>query len=258
MNFELENFRGMPSYETCPGCRNEKVLRRYVYKETGVQVANEVGLCKRKKECGYHYTPYAYWNDNKSIDMNPKGVKQRPSFIPHNDFLKSLDRYEENNFSKYLKMEFGDDEAKKMMAKYKVGTSKAVKGGTIFWEIDREEKVRTGHVINFFAGTGNEHSYPFSFTCWVHRCYKIPSFNYVPCYFGEHLLNHEQYKTVVVVKSEKAAIIGSHLYPEYIWLGYNKRWQEPDLRMFRALSTRKVIWFPYVGFEKLKDNYLKY
>lgn len=43
-------------------------------------------------------------------------------------------------------------------------------------------------------------------------------FNLVQCFFGEHLLPVYPDSKVMIVESEKSAIIASHYYPQYLWL----------------------------------------
>lgn len=38
------------------------------------------------------------------------------------------------------------------------------------------------------------------------------------CLFGEHLLSVYPDKVAVLVESEKSAVIGSALFPDYVWL----------------------------------------
>jgi hypothetical protein len=251
MQYKLEEHRGMRIYYNCPGCLGEKVFVRYVYLKTGVQVADNVGECTaKKKECGYHYSPFEYFRD-KRILPNPKGVNAPPSYIPYNQLTKSSTRYHENNFVIYLRAEFGDDATKSLVERYRIGTSNICKGGVIFWHIDREGHIRTGRLFHYNLATGNEMRYPYSIKRWVHSYYSNNSFNLVHCFFGEHLIMQEPTKTIIVVYNEKEAIIGSHFYPEYLWLALCDGGSVPNSQMLQTLSNRKVIWFPESGFEKI-------
>jgi hypothetical protein len=251
--YELEEFRGIPQYNKCPHCKRENVFQRYVYIKTKVHVANDVGRCTgKKKECGYYYTADEYFQDNPNLSPAPLGVNAPASLIPQDHFRKSLGRYDENNFVDYLRKEFGKQATERMVERYAIGTSNNCKGGTIFWHIDSEDNVRTGKIRYFNTATGKQTLYPYSCQTWIHRFYNSEKFNLIDCFFGEHLLKNETSKTVVVLYSEKEAVIGSFLYPEYLFIALCNGRESADSRMCQTLSNRTVIWFPKTGFEKLQ------
>lgn len=57
---------------------------------------------------------------------------------------------------------------------------------------------------------------------WMHRVKSIvdtqPDFNLVQCFFGEHLLTVYPDSKVMIVESEKSAVIAAHYYPQFLWL----------------------------------------
>lgn len=57
---------------------------------------------------------------------------------------------------------------------------------------------------------------------WAHRMKSMvdnpEDFNLVQCFFGEHLLSVCPDSKVLIVESEKSAVIASHYYPQYLWL----------------------------------------
>ena len=62
---------------------------------------------------------------------------------------------------------------------------------------------------------------------WIHSIMKkrqlLPEdYNLVQCLFGEHLLRIYPDRIVVLVESEKSALIASGVYPNYIWLATGK------------------------------------
>lgn len=68
------------------------------------------------------------------------------------------------------------------------------------------------------------------------------------CLFGEHLLSEQPDAPVVIVESEKTAIICSMLYPECIWLATGGCGQiKPIVWIRQILSKRKVLLFPDTG-----------
>jgi hypothetical protein len=63
------------------------------------------------------------------------------------------------------------------------------------------------------------------------------------CLFGEHLLGGNPEKVVVLVESEKSAVIGSAIFPGHVWLatGGKSRLREEKLRV---LTGRTVLLSP--------------
>lgn len=58
---------------------------------------------------------------------------------------------------------------------------------------------------------------------WIHSLLKrrhelAEEWQLSQCLFGEHLLNTYPDKVVVLVESEKSAVIGSAIFPGYVWL----------------------------------------
>ncbi len=68
-------------------------------------------------------------------------------------------------------------------------------------------------------------------------------FNLMQCLFGEHLLKRHPNKVVALVESEKSALIGAGVYPEYVWLATGGR-SQLSIDRLSALKGRTVIMFP--------------
>ena len=63
------------------------------------------------------------------------------------------------------------------------------------------------------------------------------------CLFGEYLLNVYPDKVAVLVESEKSAVIGSALFPDYVWLAAGGKSQLREEKL-RVLSGRTLLLFP--------------
>lgn len=247
--YELENNRGVSVFSICPNCKSDKTYQRFVSSRNNMSLANDVGECPATKGCGYRYLPFHYSKEN-GIALTDK--RARPSFIPHDIFSKSLKHFQGNNLFLYLSKCFGPDAATKAMKNYSIGTSKNINGSTVIWNIDREDKPRTGRITLFDEETGKETKVEYG-KRYVHQLLNIERFNAVKCLFGENLLKKEPGKPVIVVYSEKTAIIASCIYPEYLWLSMPDGIENPDNSMLRATAGRMVDWFPSSGFEKLME-----
>ena len=61
----LEPYNGMKTRYRCPSCNHrEKTVSLYIDTETGEYLSPSVGRCNRESNCGYHYTPKQYFQDN--------------------------------------------------------------------------------------------------------------------------------------------------------------------------------------------------
>lgn len=139
-----------------------------------------------------------------------------------------------------------------VLNRYHVGATRS--GATIFWQIDRRQKVRTGKVIAYKA---DGHRDKQTGCDWIHSILKrqktLPEdWQLSQCLFGEHLLAEEgcQDQLVAIVESEKTAIICATQFPQYLWLATGGKSQMNEEKM-RVLTGRSVVFFPDVdGFEE--------
>ncbi|RWZ87867.1 MAG: hypothetical protein EO766_09315 [Hydrotalea sp. AMD] len=258
----LEPYNGMNTRYPCPSCQQrDKTFSRYIDTETGKHISPNVGRCNRQNNCGYHYTPKQYFQDNNiSFDTpQPKAYKLRPvtpqpkpvSFIPVEVFKDSLNptSYQMNNFVKFLINLFGVGVASELVSRYFIATSKYWNGATVFWQIDTQGKVRTGKIMLYSPTTGKRVKEPFNHINWVHKVLKQPEFELRQCLFGEHLLI-DKTKPVAIVESEKTAIIASVYLPQFIWVAVGSL-TNLNAEKCSILKGRTVTLFPDLnGFEK--------
>ena len=259
----LEPYNGLKSRYTCPQCSKGRIFTRYIDTETGQHLANNVGKCNREINCGCHYTPKQYFQDNnipqgsiytaqpKVILTSPIPAKQI-SFISDDVFQKSLkignntlQLAEANNFIMYLVKLFGIEITSQLVDKYYIGTSKHWNKSTVFWQIDISGKIRTGKIMLYSPSTGKRIKDPFSYITWAHKAMKLADFSLQQCFYGEHLLEltKNYNKPVAIVESEKTAIIASAYLPGLTWLAVGSL-QNLTREKCKVLKGRKVVLFP--------------
>jgi hypothetical protein len=257
----LEPYKGMKTRYTCPTCqKSDKTFSLYIDTETGEYLHPTVGRCNRESNCGHHYTPKQYFQDN-NISLNtpiktnkPQPIKpqQKPvSFIPIDIFKASLKAHETNNFVNYLNYLFGADIAKQVVSRYFIATSKHWNGATAFWQIDTKGNIRTGKIMLYSPTTGKRAKNIELPIYWVHKAIKQPEFELKQCLFGEHLLI-DKTKPVAIVESEKTAVIASVYLPQFIWVSVGSI-TNLNAEKCNVLNGRTVILFPDLnGFDKWK------
>ncbi len=268
--FTLQKYAGTNTRYTCPGCGAKKQFTRYIDTNSGAQLADNVGICNRINNCGYHYTPREFFRDNahkKSQyfnkttcnNMNTSGIKQttacidkkqQPAILSIKD--KHFDDSREDPFNNplftYIYNTFGLDKSNSLYNTYYIGSCiHKNKNATIFWQIDHKQNIRAGKVIHYNSETGKREKN--MHTTWVHSIhpyYRKKKYTIQQCLFGEHLLNEYPEKPIGVVESEKTAIIASGYVPEYLWLAtgslHEFKWSK-----LRILNGHKVIAFPDLG-----------
>ena len=251
----LEPYKGMNTRYRCPSCQQRnKTFSLYIDAKTGEHIHHTVGRCNRESNCGYHYPPKQYFQDNSiSFDTpqpQPKAYKPRPvtpqprpvSFIPVEVFKASLKAHETNHFIEFLINLFGFEVAYELISRYFIATSKHWNGATVFWQIDTQGKVRTGKIMLYSPTTGKRVKEPFSLINWAHKGLKQPDFQLKQCLFGEHLLI-DKTKHVAIVESEKTAVIASVYLPQFIWLAVGSL-ANLNAEKCIILKGRNVTLFP--------------
>lgn len=264
--YTLEPYKGMNTRYRCPNCQQrDKTFSLYIDTEAGENIHPTVGRCNRESNCGYHYTPKQYFQDNyiSFEKTQPKGYKPRPfkpqpkpvSFIPVKVFKASLNpkAFETNHFVNFLINLFGVEVANQLVSRYFIATSKHWNGATVFWQIDTQGKVRTGKIMLYNPTTGKRVKNLELPVYWVHKALKQPEFELKQCLFGEHLL-FDKTKPVAIVESEKTAVIASVYLPQFIWVAVGSL-TNLNAEKCSILKGRNVTLFPDLnGFDKWNNK----
>lgn len=222
---------------TCPACGRAKKLVRYVDTQTGQFLAEYVGKCDRIFKCGYHYTPADYFRDRpwlrevSSWQQQPSRLQpthqrieptRQPSFIEPNLVTESMNRCQSSALFRFLSSLWGNDETLRLFRLYNVGATHKMNCATIFWQTDINGRIRTGKVMRYGSDGHRIKADGVASITWMHRMKAVakaqPDFNLVQCFFGEHLLPIYRDAKVMIVESEKSAIIAAHYYPQFLWL----------------------------------------
>ena len=189
-------------------------------------------------------------NDKPVIPQRVKPKKKtfegEPSCIDLELVRKTFKNYgHNNNFTKFLFTLYEAEIVIKVIEKYLIGTSTNWSGSTIFWLINRWGDVRSGKIIQFDRLTGKRNKANKPQVRWAHELRNYPDFNFVPCFFGGHLL-YDFCKPVAIVDSEETACIASIYVPKYIWLASGGLTQLTAEKC-KALESRKVVLYPSLG-----------
>lgn len=291
MSYALEKYHGRASRHQCPNCGREQCFSLYL-DENGNPFDKIVGRCNHENSCGYDYQPPQFFADHperKPADDWRKPIQSAPfprtqgnkgnlpqiapnctiapkafDTIPLDIVNKSLSV--KNNFVQFLcglfdRYTLESPTIIRLIQEYGIGSTKD--GKTIFWQIDKDFKVRTGKVIKYDPESGHrDKSTPPN---WAHSIMKqnklLPeTFELSQCLYGEHLLTRYPKKRVALVEAEKTAVIASAVYPDYVWLAVGSvqnlsaKENSNGLRMLQVLRGRDVVIFPDVdGYQRWRD-----
>lgn len=171
------------------------------------------------------------------------------SFISHELFWQTINTGHKNYFIDFLRKKIGVMSAFGCIEKYKIGTSKYWPGATIFWQVDVNNKIRSGKIMVYNPETGKRIKDPKPLITWVHKAAKMVNFNLESCLFGEHLIaNWPLESWIGLVESEKTAIIASVYDPDKLWIATGSLTNLSHKRC-KCLEGRKIQLFPDVGAE---------
>ena len=234
----------------CPQCKKNRFVL-YVDNETGDYLSPDVGRCDREVNCGYHLTPKTYFkNENKPFtpytNYNVKEKSKETNYHTKCELNSSLNNYDKNNFTQFLYSKFDSEKVTDLLNEFKIGTSESWYNGTIFWQIDFQQKIRSGKVI-LYDKNGKRTKY----INWIHalniKNKRIDSFNLKQCLFGEHLISKYD-KPIAIVESEKTACIMNIMFEKYLWLATGSL-QGLNGKKIEVLKNRTIILYPDLGIE---------
>lgn len=257
--YTLQPYKGRNTRYTCPQCGHKHVFVRYIDTTTGQHLAEDVGRCNREQQCGYHKKPsFEVKNQkekSKNTFSNPKQQILHPNQSTNKPINKSTNQlstlfqnslccYPQNGLAQYLYHTYGWQAMERVLDAYRIGSH--TDGSTIFWQIDAQQRIRSGKLIQYDAQTGHRikgtDAPPVR---WVHSLHKLQGFTLHQCFFGEHLLQGNRLP-VAIVESEKTAVIASICMPQYLWLATGGI-RNLSVEKCSVLKGRQIILFPDAG-----------
>ena len=261
--FHLQKY-SYGSKTACPNCGGSRCFVKYVDEEGVVVFPDRVGKCDHEHKCGYHFTPREYFRDNhdmmdkadysrfdRQMCFDRKVTRLAPSLISSDIVGRSLSHYDINPLYHYLSNVFGVEETMRLFNMYRIGTSAKWGGSTIFWQTDISGNVRTGKIMLYDTQTGHRIKEPQAYISWAHSELRLSDFNLRQCLFGEHLLKTLASVPIMLVESEKTAVIMAHFIPDYLWLATGGKNGCFNKEAMSVLRGREVTLVPDLGSTEL-------
>lgn len=273
----LQPYKSPADKHHCPSC-GRRSFKFYIDANNAAVLDPTCGRCDHEQSCGYHLTPRDFFAANP--DRKPNGSSLRPlqaDSIRRTNHQSSITNHQSSSslqggprgalpaslvtrsispassFCQWLRETLNDDARFQSVCHlYHLGATRD--GAVIFWQIDRNQRVRTGKVMHYTSDghrTGNPN--------WIHALLRqqnqLPTdFQLSQCLFGEHLLTTspspsgegERGGEACLVEAEKTAILCAALYPEYTWLATGGcKGLTPEKLL--PLAGRHVIVYPDSG-----------
>ena len=247
----------------CPACQKKRFVR-YLDDETGNYLADDVGRCDRIESCGYHLPPReAGLDNNRALYSIPEPLSEPvPCYLPFEYVERSEGNYERNTLISWMATLRGWDQirAETVAKNYHVGTGskKEVNGWAIYWQIDENNKVRSGKMMKY-QNDGHRSKDKYSndtVQSILKRSGQLNDFELVKCFFGLHIIDKS--KPVAICESEKTAIIASQYLPQFHWIASGQLQGINEYKL-RPLKGMKVVLFPDIGaFDLWNDKALEF
>lgn len=219
----------------CPNCKKKTFVPYVATGTNNIVDSAKYGRCERVNSCRYSLYPKLGNEDITSSRYVPPAPEEiKPLDFVDKDLMQAtFNQYRKNVFFMYLVKMFGIEKAYQLQEAYNIGTAKG--GGTIFWQQDRQQNIRTAKVM-YYNSNGKRNKDRMSW--FVHK--KISKdFNYRQCFFGLHLTTPD--KPVALCESEKTAIIMSVFEPDYTWIASGGSEMLNDERLFELPRLDKVF-----------------
>lgn len=209
-----KNFRfslGRKAIE-CPNC-GRRVFKPYIDTLSGEILSPDCGRCNREHKCGYHLRPSELFSRNPNsrpprVADIPQPPREPPSFIDDRYSRQRQYLLHESNLYCFLTRQIQSPYVESAFLLYGTTHSKFCDNASCFWLRDRLGRLRSAKVMAYDAETGKrlkiEGKQTISF---AHSLLRLENFNYEPCFFGEHLAARYPKAKLLVVESEKTALI---------------------------------------------------
>jgi len=197
---ELKFDKNRRRVKRCPCCGHENKGGYVPYVGTDNGYCNYCGSSCFKDKNGTLVDP------NKITYTPPKKINIMPEYY----IEQSFSNHKNIDFIKFLLGQFGSSKTEEIISKYYLCGSTKNPGAVIFWQIDKNKKIRTGKIMEYNPDSGKRTGYP----NWVHSF--APDYSLKQCFFGEHLIQID--KPIAIVESEKAACILSRFNPYFTWI----------------------------------------
>ncbi|WP_022821888.1 DUF6371 domain-containing protein [Hymenobacter norwichensis] len=218
----------------CPSCGEKKVFR-YFQDEEGNRLDEQYGICDRQAKCGHDHRPSGelFTRSGTAADA-PESITLKPA-TDVAELLLAKTKDHTSNLHKYARTLTIPAEH---LERWAVATDR---DRTVFLHLDGEKQLVNAKWFKYGEdGKRDKLTQPYSFASTDEE--KKKSARYAFCFYGEHLLRHDDaQRPICVVESEKSAVLASFFYPHLDWLACGSANGITDEKI-AALYNRPIWW----------------
>lgn len=228
--------------EVCPACGKKRFVPYVLAADNTTRAGELFGRCDREVECGYHRYP----DGVRVADC----VKREPTPTkPMLQYTGSLYVTHGDTLFGWASSIVGEEAARAAWDRYKVGCTHD--GRTIWWQVDTDGVCRGGKIMRYGSDGHRVKAENEWAVLWAHadRWFKPmhTGEELHQCLFGAHLLNEEREKVVMVVESEKTAVLMSVFQPDRLWVATGGVGGIKSIERMAVLNGRRVCLVPDDG-----------
>ena len=193
----------------CPRC-GRRTFKPYIDNATGQPLDAACGRCNREVNCRYHLPPSQWFAAGGHAAPAPGGWTPPPP--PPPDFVtlprQNVERLHDDTLFNFLCRHFERERVADVFQRYHVTHAYWHGGATTFPLVDAEGHCRSAKLMRYGSdGHRLKGDNPAFNVTWLHTILRLKPFNFRACFFGEHLATADPEKTLIVVESEKTALI---------------------------------------------------
>lgn len=227
----------------CPKCGKKRFVR--LMDDNNTYIGDDYGRCDRETSCGYFKYPNGVNIISNNYNNNPI-KKETPIRFDSRVLSSQFARVDDNLFSFFAELT-SPVKAINQWVLYNIG---CYNDYVIFWQIDINGEIRGGKMIRYDKGGHRiKDDKPATWTHYqrVFNQYKT-GIKLDQCLFGEHLLAKYPDAPVVLVESEKTALIMSAIsHSGHIWLASGGSQMLKNSERTKCLEGREVLIIPDQG-----------
>lgn len=195
--------------EVCPSCGKRRFVPYVLTADPSVSAGPEYGRCDREQSCGYLRYPGSDVKTAEPQEAGPFGVMEgEPLRFPAAETVAKARVTDANTLWQAYNQLLPAQDLLDAMRMYRIDT--APDGSCIYWQWDGAENgVRTGKAI-MYGKDGHRkkredgEALP---VYWYHKLHEQEGKELQQCLFGQHLLIVDKKSPVLVVESEKTAVL---------------------------------------------------
>lgn len=237
----------------CPACHSNSFVMYIDTLNNNDYVSFGVGRCDKENNCGYHKRPEANKNTNyiKTAATNDLKLIKQLNSLTVQDFENTRNDFTNVDLLEYFKNKFGVAMVEHCIQRYMLGnsnhkfTEKDSSNHVVFWYLNEHKQPLNAKIMAYDINSGSRQKQPLNCVTWLH--YLLKKDKQPPSLFGLHLLSdrlpNTALKVIVIVESEKTALICSYYFPEFTWLATGGK-NNLKIEMLKNLKHRKVLLIP--------------